>query len=73
MELLIHSPTTNKKRRRVMFEMSHLHSTELTDAELDMVAGGADPVIDQNMAGIGVAVVVQDVNVNVLTGDVLNA
>ena len=46
---------------------------ELTDTELDAVAGGANPVIDQNMAGIGVGVVVQDVNVNVLTGDVFNA
>jgi hypothetical protein len=47
---------------------------ELTDAELDAVAGGANPVIDQNMAGIAVGVVVQDVNVNVnaLTGDVVN-
>jgi hypothetical protein len=53
-----------------MFELSHL-PVELTDAELDVVAGGA--VIDQNEAGIGVAVVVQDVNVNVLTGDVVNA
>jgi hypothetical protein len=46
---------------------------ELTAAELDEVAGGANPVIDQNMAGIAVGVVVQDVNVNVLTGDVNNA
>jgi len=46
---------------------------ELTDTEIDEVAGGAAPVIDQNMAGIAVGVVVQDVNVNVLTGDVLNA
>jgi hypothetical protein len=48
------------------------HPMELTDTELDAVAGGA-PVIDQNMAGIAVGVVVQDVNVNVLTGDVFNA
>ena len=50
-----------------------IHPMELTDTELDAVAGGAAPVIDQNMAGIAVGVVVQDVNVNVLTGDVLNA
>jgi hypothetical protein len=55
-----------------MFELSHL-PVELTDAELDVVAGGATPVIDQNDAGIGVAVVVQDVNVNALTGNVVNA
>ena len=45
---------------------------ELTDTEIDEVAGGA-PVIDQNMAGIAVGVVVQDVNVNVGTGKVFNA
>ena len=50
-----------------------IHPTDLTDIELDAVAGGANPVIDQRFAGIGVGVVVQDVNVNVLTGDVVNA
>ena len=54
-------------------EMTKREMWELTDIELDAVTGGANPVIDQNMAGIGVAVVVQDVNVNVLTGDVNNA
>ena len=48
-----------------------IHPSELTDTELDAVAGGL--VIDQRNAGIGVGVVVQDVNVNVLTGDVNNA
>jgi oligoribonuclease (3'-5' exoribonuclease) len=60
---------------RVMFEMSHL-PVELTDAELDVVAGGSDLVIDQNdavIAVIAVGVVVQDVNVNVGTGPVINA
>jgi hypothetical protein len=56
-----------------MTESTMTKMYELTDAELDAVAGGANPVVDQNMAGIGVAVVVQDVNVNVLTGDVNNA
>ena len=46
---------------------------ELTDTELDAVTGGANPVIDQRNAGIAVGAVVQDVNVNVLTGDVFNA
>ena len=46
---------------------------ELTDTELDAVPGGANPVIDQRNAGIAVGAVVQDVNVNVLTGDVFNA
>jgi len=55
-----------------MLEMSHL-PMELTDAELDVVAGGSGLVIDQGDAGIAVGVVVQDVNVNVLTGDVINA
>ena len=44
---------------------------ELTDTEIDEVAGGL--VIDQRDAGIAVGVVVQDVNVNILTGDVMNA
>jgi hypothetical protein len=57
---------------RVMFEMSHL-PVELTDAELDVVAGGSALVIDQNDAVIAVGVVVQDVNVNVGTGPVINA
>jgi hypothetical protein len=56
----------------IMLEMSHL-PMELTDAELDVVAGGSGLVIDQGDAGIAVGVVVQDVNVNVLTGDVINA
>jgi len=56
-----------------MTESTMTKMYELTDAELDAVAGGANPVVDQNMAGIWVAVVVQDVNVNVLTGDVNNA
>jgi hypothetical protein len=56
----------------IMLEMSHL-PMELTDAELDVVAGGSELVIDQGDAGIAVGVVVQDVNVNVLTGDVINA
>jgi hypothetical protein len=56
----------------IMLEMSHL-PMELTDAELDVVAGGSELVIDQGDAGIAVGVVVQDVNVNVLTGNVINA
>src|SRR5262245_6391099 len=73
----IPKPTKKAKRKkeRTMTQTKTeklMRPMELTDTELDAVAGGA-PVIDQNMAGIAVGVVVQDVNVNVLTGDVNNA